>query len=971
MRKNLPLLVLVVLVFPSILLASAPARHQVAAPAPAPSLPTIEEKSTFNDGWMELEKVIPVPMMGGRGDHLDYFDSTITIDDFEGSQPAWTSADIDSGRFWMLFDTLTLGGTGLSWWCGDTCLAAQGTAGGYNDHWLQYLISDTLDLTSATACTLKFKAHWKMEVPGGEPVGYDMWDGWNVWVSTNGGISWAVLAPLVPPTPPYTGNSSYAFGVEWGMGPGIPAWGGSSYANVFSEFVFPLTVAHGYSDVLVRWAFCSDPAWCTLDDSSFYGLIVDSIRVTDGVAPLLSNDGELDEFVVDAAPTAVANWATDNTTYHSATTCWTASMIYNAARSIVSYPVTLPTGYTRLSIRYWVWCDMPDSDGDNDNSLEDYYYIMVNDDDACPSWTLVAYDYGYANGEAPPGGNSLLAWVKRTRGLIRGSAVSLNITEYAGKTVRIAFRHITDDNDDGGVGTGLHVDDVEVVATRSFEHDLSCSEVIVPFPTTVGLTRDFGIRIVNEGLGNEGSIIRSQYWVFRPNGSQQVIASPVIDSTMLSTGDDTVLTSRNSSPWSPWTPDVTGSYLLRARSNLLTDQDRSNDTAWTPTNVPQNPDSNLAVTVRPTGEYELGYHTRKLTTRFANPRYVRYTPAADGVPGGTPSAFDITKLRAMWGYNAQLPDTGALTWIEFWQAGTDTSPGTLINRMATRIDTSETIGSQAMVHWWNLDLTGKIGLQNLSGDFWISLTARDSIGADLLPTPVGDYVFPTAYDGHHFVVRYDCTGAPLYRSPGRYLLEPTIKPYTGVTPADPDTHTILVFTIPDGPGPEYKGLKLRWTPSVGALGYNIYQSTSIDPAGFQYIGTTTQTEAFMGVYMDSIPRMNYLIKATNHLPSGSSAFLGCGYTTGTDTIKSYPCDTLRFLVNWGSCSCDYIVLEYQGVGRGPLHCGNKSLYIWRDGATETMQAWKVRTDVAAGYYTYNVTCRPSGATKTIVIHVDP
>jgi len=967
MRKNLPLLVLLVLVLPVVLLAAVPLRQQQAAPTPAVSLPTVQDKSTFNDGWIDVEKVIPVPMMGGRGDHLDYFDSTLTLDDFEGSQPAWTSADITSGLFWMLWDTLTLGGTGLSWWCGDTCLAKSGTAGGYNNHWLQYLISDTLDLTSATACTLKFQAHWKCEVPGGEPAGYDMWDGWNVWVSTDAGGTWTVAQPTAPA---YTGASSYAFGYEWGMGPGIPAYGDILNKDVFVECVFPLTGAQGHSDVLVRWAFCSDPQFCTLDDSSFYGVIIDSIRIKDGMATLLYNGGELDEFVISAAPPATDNWVYDNTTYYSATHSWWATMpTYNSNRSIVSFPITLPVGYDNLRIRYWVWCDMPDCPS---SGFQDYYSILINNNDDCPSWEQVVYDYGATNGESPPGGNSLLGWVRRTKGLVSGSYTAIDISAYAGQTVRIAFNHQTDGDDDGGIGTGLHIDDVEVYAVRAYEHDLSCSEVIVPFPTTVGLTRPFGYRIVNEGLGNEGTVIRSQYWVFRPNGTQQITASPVMDSTTLVPTQDTVFTQYNvnAGTWVAWTPDVTGSYLLRARSNLITDLDRSNDTASTPTNVPLNPDLNLAVTVRPAGEYELGYHPRLKENAYLNPRYVRYTPAADGVPGGTVSAFEISKVRVMWQYDDVLADTGATTWIEFWEAGTDASPGKLINRVSTRIDTTETVGIQSIVRWWNLDLTGKIGLQNLSGNFWVSLTAKDSIGGGPLPLPMGKSSSPAAYDGHHFVIRLD-SGSVFRPSPGRYLLETTIKPYTGVTPADPDTHTIFVFTIPDGPGPESKGLKLRWTPSVGALGYNIYQSTSIDPAIFQYIGTTTQTEAFMGVYMDSIPRMNYLIKATNHLPSGSSAFLGCGYTTGTDTIKSYPCDTLRFLVNWGTCSCDYIVLEYQGVGRGPLHCGNKSLYIWRDGAVETMQAWKVRTDVAPGYYTYSVTCRPSGATKTIVIHVDP
>jgi hypothetical protein len=513
----------------------------------------------------------------------------------------------------------------------------------------------------------------------------------------------------------------------------------------------------------------------------------------------------------------------------------------------------IPVGYTDVEVHYWVWCDLPDSDGDNDNSLEDLYEWQASPDGV--QWTRIGYDYGYANGEPAPGGNSLTGWVLRKKGLMMPGPTqqSLSLKPWEGQQVYLRCVISTDCNDDGGIGNGLFIDDVTIHGIRSFEHDLGCNEVLVPFPTTVGLARPFGYRIVNEGLSNEGSVIRSQYWVFRPNGTQQITASPVIDSTTLATGDDTVMTQYNSSPWTVWTPDVSGCYLLRARSNLITDQDRSNDTASTPTNVPQNIDSNLAVTVRPAGEYELAYHPRAKGNAYLNPRYVRYTPTADGVPAGTVSAHDITRVRVMWQYDADLPVGGAKTWIEFWEVGTDTTPGALINRIETFIDTSETVGIQNKAHWWTMSTVGIPGLQNRSGDFWVSLTPKDSIGGGPLPIPMGQSSQPPSYDGHHFVIRLDSSNA-FRPSPGRYLLETTIKPA-----ADPNPPALVGDLVIKRDG-STNDVLLYWSAAAHATGYHVYRLTT----PFQTYTTGTR--------LTSLP-----ITATNYrdvgvVPTGTKFF---------------------------------------------------------------------------------------------------
>ncbi|MBU0507593.1 hypothetical protein KKH27_01970 [bacterium] len=742
-------LCLFAVLFAAVAFASAPVVQQSAAPVP--ETPTVKDHDTYNDGWIE---VFPVPLNGLVADRpgrdLDAIDSTVVLDSMEGTLPPWTTIDLtDIGLFWHINDTLPLGGSGVAWWCADTALAKPPMGGGYNDHWLQFLMADTLDLTSAVApIRLAFKARWKIEAPGGETPPYDMWDGWNMWASNNGGATWNLIDPIVGPA--YTGQNAYSFGEIWGYGAGIQAWGGTAYANAYVPFEFNLDAFAGTGNFLVRWAFASDDGFSAIDDSSYYGLIVDSIRITDGAALslLLSNDGEWDEFGREQGPLAGNTWVYEDTTYNSPTNSWNGEPGHSLLCGIESYPIVLPVGYNRLSVRYWVWCDLPDSDGDNDNSLEDFYDLWIAREDGI--YRRVVYDYGYDNGEPAPGGNSLNDWVYRTVGLTSGGTQTpfIDITADSGHTVTLMFRLRTDGNDDGGVGSGLHIDDVEIMATRAAAIDMALRDLTVPFPTTRGMARSYTYRIVNEGLNNIGNALRHFLYYKRPDGTVQANTQVVLAAT-LTPGQDTLVTQT-------WTPDQAGSYLNRVAGNYVGDGDRTNDTVWTPVNVPLNSDSNLAVTVQPVGVYELAYHLRTMQSAFLNPRFIRYTPAADGVPAGTVAAYDITKIKVVWQYDEALADTGATTRIEFWAAGPDSNhPGTRFHQIVTQIDTSETVGAAGRVHWWTMDLTGIAALQNRSGDFWVSVTPMDSIGGPL-PLPMGRSVTEAPlYDGHHFVVRRD------------------------------------------------------------------------------------------------------------------------------------------------------------------------------------------------------------------------
>jgi hypothetical protein len=687
---------------------------------------------------------------------------------------------------------------------------------------------------------------------------YNLWDTWNVWVSTDLGQTWTVATPT---SPAYTGTSSYAFGEEFSMGCNIPGYGGAQadYVNC----IFSLNSLAGHDSVLIRWAFCADPAECTSDDPSLFGVIIDSIRVTDASrAVLLSNDGEADEFTSIAGfaypPPSGLTWewraGTDPTQYHSATHCWHASEDTSLLQIITSPEVVLPTGYDLIRARYWVYCDMPDYDGDNDNSLDDLFDFWVHDVDSAVDRRIV-YDWAKDFGNPPPDGNSALGWVLRSQAAHSGTGGytlgDINLTAWAGRTVQIMFRQITDNNNDGGIGTGLWIDDVELWCSRAYQTDLATRNFNFSFPTTVGLTQSYNYQLYNAGLSNLGNQIRHRLRFYRPNGTQW-FDSLIVTGATLTPGHDTTL-------YRNWTPAVTGSFRMWVYGTYLGDQDNTNDTTRTPLNVPLNSDSNLAVTVRPAGQYELAYHTREVSNAFLNPRYVRYTPQADGVPADSLSnGFDVTTVRVVWQYDEQIADSSATSWIEFWSDSLTDYPGHLLKRFEVEIDTAHTIGALSKVHWWTLDVSGTPELTGLHGNFWISLTPKDSINGSPAPLPMGKSVDPVVYDGHSFVIRLDSLGA-FRPSPGRYLIQTTIVP--NHTPGS--VHNLVALR--DG---ETNDVILNWGATTFATGYKVYRLTNVS-YGYSQGTLLTPTPITATTYTDSgiigtgTTKYYYLVIAVN------------------------------------------------------------------------------------------------------------
>jgi hypothetical protein len=140
---------------------------------------------------------------------------------------------------------------------------------------------DTPSFTVPSSGWLTADLMWTIEDPAGAVVGGSCTDGWdaaNVQISTDGGASWDLLVG----DDPYDFDCGYGWiwnSAEYDTGGSLnhlaAGWGGNADWHTVN---FDLS---GYAgqEVMVRFAFGSDPAYCTLDDASITGFHVDNIYV--------------------------------------------------------------------------------------------------------------------------------------------------------------------------------------------------------------------------------------------------------------------------------------------------------------------------------------------------------------------------------------------------------------------------------------------------------------------------------------------------------------------------------------------------------------------------------------------------------------------------------------------------------------------------------------------------------------------
>ena len=326
-----------------------------------------------------ISPIVSVPQLGGENEILKMnFALWADLPDFDGA-----GDNLLEDYYWIdianvsdvpvyFIQSASDAYDGQSWWCADPGV------GGYLDAWVQALQSPSITVPSGG--NLSAMMQWAIEDPSGAAVTGTCTDGWdaaNVRISTDGGSTWNLL----------NGDDPYDFYYGYGWIYNDPEYdcGGSmeqvaaGWAGVadWHEVNFDLSAYEG-QDVIIQFAFGSDPAYSTPDDNTITGFKVDNIQIADGSGNVVFSDNADDE--VNMVPM---------------------------------------------------------------NGLEF-------------AWEQYFYDYGDIT---RPGS---LGWEEYPVGGPFNGNAQLDISEYAGDDIRIRFTARMDDNDDGGNGTGLFIDDLHM-----------------------------------------------------------------------------------------------------------------------------------------------------------------------------------------------------------------------------------------------------------------------------------------------------------------------------------------------------------------------------------------------------------------------------------------------------------------------------------------------------------------------------
>ena len=370
----------------------------------------------------------------------------VYLEDFENGANGWEQFDgtaPDPRAVWNLEDYYVAGDS--LWWCGDDDL------GGYYDTWMIALETPSIVLTPGDS-TLSFQLNMSVEAPGvlGD---YDGWDGANVQISNDDGATWTVLNPTGVP---YNCTSMYSFGYVWGMGPGVPGWGGALSGDVEVDLG-----AYIGETVKIRIVFASDPVECTVDDASLWGVEVDSINVagdaiyngsiTDGLVsvfpgPTPSGSYWAVEDRTDSIPSpthVLRNWVAGDTTF-----------AINLEDYYVSPSITLPDeSATLIYCNFEFFADFADSAGEF--PAVDYWRLEVSPDDGI-TWNAISNPTGAASGSNYVYSQRIQSWYDFQYAY--GEACDLTI--FAGQTVKFRFYFHSDE--DKPAGQGLLIDDFVV-----------------------------------------------------------------------------------------------------------------------------------------------------------------------------------------------------------------------------------------------------------------------------------------------------------------------------------------------------------------------------------------------------------------------------------------------------------------------------------------------------------------------------
>ena len=630
-------------------------------------------------------------------------DEILWEEDFEAGDEDWIFIDANTQEviYWQTSDWQPHDGD--NWRCYNENIGAWG---GYDNHWLQWMITPELNLTGAVWAELSFYFRLICEDPEGAQFPYDGWDAANVWASDDGGETWEVIEPLEGPE--YNVTSAYSFGQEWRMGPDIPGWGGTHFTT-WQQVVFDMSPYVGQNDIMVRFAFCSDPAACTADDQgddTWTGFQIDDIVIAGpGNVIYFSDDADGNNvggpLTFDSGLDVVVPPAWDIYTVPDAYSPTHVLGIEDIPLGFVHYMqyaeeidlTEVTEGQTQLDVYLRGAWDHPNPFPDNA-----FWTVKVRPSDA-ETWYYATNPYAlnpgtnYVFTDAPP------TWARYSESY----GNPWDLTPYHGLTIeiRVEFESPVDPFNPGD--RYIQFDDFFVENT-SYEHDVGTMNPRIPYPATVGRLNPAYVTFFNNGTNPE-NFVTIWYLAGRP-----ITFNPPQITLQPNQTQDRWLDNNANDGLDGWVPTTAATTTIYTRAVLQNDENTDNNSSAT-----------ISIDVCPAGEYEFGYVDRMPTHFYSgflqgDGPMVHFTPVEDMAPDVF-NSFNLHTLRVMW--NGDIEEETNFDVYIF--AGGD-EPGVELYS-----DTYTVTPEETYPNYQNIDFVELEELSNLL-EFWVRIELTDPAG---------------------------------------------------------------------------------------------------------------------------------------------------------------------------------------------------------------------------------------------------
>lgn len=642
-------------------------------------------------------------------------DEIVYLEDFEGDVSDWTQVSPDiQPVYWFTDDFMAANGTN-AWRCADYGFGDP-TTGGYADDWLQFMVTPVLDLSAVGSAELTFNFSAYLEDGN--------WDGANVWVFYGHDENTLAKEIATPTTPAYTETNCWAFEIWFGVGPiQYPGWAGEGtepFNDAFVAASFDLSAYTSYEFVYVVFAFSSDVAYNSGDNTDMYGFIVDDVEITADEEVVFADDADGNNvggpftFVTGALAAGqdvlpyqveigdVGQWA-------PAPSPTMVAGVFSDVNESFSHYLEGPE-FTMAEIvpgeSLWLNCYF-NSDIEYTNAFPDEFQWRPE------VWNPIT------NGWVAPATSGNFVYVGGNGSIWElfsesGFAYDWDLSYLAGEEgvrLRIYFQSPETDR----FMTHHLIDDL-YVEKESLQHDLS-TILMMPYPATVGVDNYGKVYLTNNAPNNEAGFmavwdLNGLVFPLYPNGPYTLDAGQTLE---LSINDPT-----DPEHIGYWVPTSTGLHLINAYHTLASDE------------LPDNDAFPTEIYVWDEGSYEVGADTRNfyglLTIYQGNEGpVVHIDPAAmnDAVFGQNFDNYDISSLNAAVFFHSAAGGAPANCSVTFHVYEGGATPGAELWSGDYEFAVAQGYtGTYDVV----LDVSEVAQLQDLTGSFYVHMEITDLSG---------------------------------------------------------------------------------------------------------------------------------------------------------------------------------------------------------------------------------------------------